>query len=142
MDGAVIVLSHFCDIKLSSALEIECGAGIKLSKLCSFALENSLSGAEFAWGIPGTVGGAIYMNAGAYGSEICNIISECTYIDEEGQLVTADVSAGCSCYTEFIDGIFCSCHYVRMICQTQIVIGGHIDDFLTVQNDSAALRGG
>lgn len=93
MDGAVIVLSHFCDIKLSSALEIECGAGIKLSKLCSFALENSLSGAEFAWGIPGTVGGAIYMNAGAYGSEICNIISECTYIDEEGQLVTADVSA-------------------------------------------------
>lgn len=93
LDGAVIVLSNFSDIKLISAIEIECGAGIKLSKLCSFALENSLSGAEFAWGIPGTVGGAIYMNAGAYGSEICNIITECTYIDEEGQLVTADVSA-------------------------------------------------
>lgn len=93
IDGAVIVLSKFSDIKLVSAIEIECGAGNKLSKLCSFALENSLSGAEFAWGIPGTVGGAIYMNAGAYGSEICNIITECTYIDEEGQLVTADVSA-------------------------------------------------
>ncbi len=93
IDGAVIVLSKFSDIKLASAIEIECGAGNKLSKLCSFALENSLSGAEFAWGIPGTVGGAIYMNAGAYGSEICNIITECTYIDEEGQLVTADVSA-------------------------------------------------
>lgn len=93
IEGAVIVLSHFSDIKLISALEIECGAGIKLSKLCSFALENSLSGAEFAWGIPGTVGGAVYMNAGAYGSEICNIITECTYIDEEGQLVSADASS-------------------------------------------------
>ncbi len=93
INGAVIYLSHFKDIKLTSALEIECGAGVKLSKVCSFALENGLSGLEFAWGIPGTIGGAIYMNAGAYGSEICNVITECTYIDEEGQLVTADVSA-------------------------------------------------
>lgn len=93
IEGAVIKLSKFCDIKLISGVEIECGAGNKLSKLCTFALENSLSGMEFAWGIPGTVGGAIYMNAGAYGSEICNVITECTYIDDEGQVVTADVSA-------------------------------------------------
>ncbi len=93
IEGAVIKLSKFNAIKLTSAVEIECDAGIKLSKLCSFALENSLSGMEFAWGIPGSVGGAIYMNAGAYGSEICNVITECTYIDEQGQLVTADASA-------------------------------------------------
>lgn len=93
IDGVVISLSNFDDIKLISAIEIECSAGCKLSKLCSFALENSLSGLEFAWGIPGSVGGAVYMNAGAYGSEISNCITECTYIDEGGQIVTADVSA-------------------------------------------------
>lgn len=41
------------------------GAGLKLSSLCTAALENSLTGLEFAYGIPGTVGGAVYMNAGA-----------------------------------------------------------------------------
>ena len=46
------------------------GAGLKLSSLCTAALENSLTGLEFAYGIPGTVGGAVYMNAGAYGGEI------------------------------------------------------------------------
>ena len=49
-------------------------AGVSLSKLCAFALSNNLSGLEFAYGIPGTAGGAAYMNAGAYGercSELC-----------------------------------------------------------------------
>lgn len=54
---------------------IACGAGVSLKKLCSFALENSLTGLEFAYGIPGSVGGAIYMNAGAYGGEIKNVLS-------------------------------------------------------------------
>ena len=78
---------------MENAYEIVCGAGIKLSKLCTFALENSLSGLEFAWGIPGTVGGAVYMNAGAYGSDISAVIQECTYIDESGNVVQADVSS-------------------------------------------------
>ena len=46
------------------------GAGMKLSTLCNFALNHSCTGLEFAYGIPGTVGGAIYMNAGAYGVEV------------------------------------------------------------------------
>ena len=67
IEGAVISLSAFNEIKLINALEIEVQSGAKLSKLCMVALENQLSGLEFAWGIPGTVGGAVYMNAGAYG---------------------------------------------------------------------------
>ena len=46
------------------------GAGLKLSALCKAALDSSLTGLEFAYGIPGTVGGAVYMNAGAYGGEM------------------------------------------------------------------------
>ncbi len=51
-----------------------CGAGVSLKKLCAFALEHSLAGLEFAYGIPGSVGGAVYMNAGAYGGEIRNVL--------------------------------------------------------------------
>ena len=65
---------------------ITVGAGRKLIELSHIALKNSLSGLEFASGIPGTVGGAIRMNAGAYGSEMKNIVLETTYITQEGIL--------------------------------------------------------
>ena len=54
--------------------EIACGAGVSLKKLCTAALEAGLTGLEFAYGIPGSIGGAVYMNAGAYGGEIKNVI--------------------------------------------------------------------
>lgn len=53
---------------------IAAGAGLTLTKLCLFALEKNLAGLEFAYGIPGSVGGAVYMNAGAYGGEIKNVL--------------------------------------------------------------------
>ena len=59
---------------------IRCSAGASLSKLCMAALENSLTGLEFAYGIPGTVGGAIYMNAGAYGGEIKDVLTSVCHI--------------------------------------------------------------
>ncbi len=55
--------------------QITVGAGVDLAKLCLAAAEEGLSGLEFAYGIPGSVGGAIYMNAGAFGGEICQVIS-------------------------------------------------------------------
>ncbi len=63
---------------------IECDAGVTLSKLCNFALENELSGLEFAFGIPGTAGGAAYMNAGAYGGEMKDVLVSCRHIDSDG----------------------------------------------------------
>lgn len=65
---------------------IKCGSGARLSSVCKFALKNSLSGLEFAYGIPGSVGGAIFMNAGAYGSEMKDIISFVECIDKNGNL--------------------------------------------------------
>ena len=59
---------------------VYCEAGVSLKRLCTFALENGLSGMEFAYGIPGSVGGAVYMNAGAYGGEIKNVLQTVTCV--------------------------------------------------------------
>ena len=66
---------------------ITASAGAKLSKLCNAALESGLSGLEFAFGIPGSVGGAVYMNAGAYGGEIKQVIVSVTSITRDGKLI-------------------------------------------------------
>lgn len=65
-----------------------CGAGLSLAGLCREVENNSLSGLEFAWGIPGSVGGAVYMNAGAYGGEIKDTVFSVTHIDKEGKIGT------------------------------------------------------
>lgn len=70
---------------------INCSAGTKVVTLCKFALDNSLSGLEFAYGIPGTCGGAVFMNAGAYGGEVKDVISEITYLTPELELKTMPV---------------------------------------------------
>ena len=67
---------------------ITAGAGALLSKTASFALSLGLTGMEFAHGIPGTVGGGVYMNAGAYGGELKDIILKTTYLDADGEVKT------------------------------------------------------
>ncbi len=61
-------------------------AGCSLARLSRLAMENSLSGLEFACGIPGTLGGAIYMNAGAYGGEMKDVVVETEALDREGNI--------------------------------------------------------
>ena len=67
--------------------EIEAGSGIFLSHLAKFVLKNNLSGLEFAFGIPGTLGGAICMNAGAYGGEIKDVFVSAQIL-HDGQIKT------------------------------------------------------
>lgn len=69
---------------------IRAQAGLLLSKLSNVALENGLSGLEFASGIPGTVGGAVVMNAGAYGGEMKDVVIKTEYIDKEGNIKTVE----------------------------------------------------
>lgn len=87
-DGVDTVVINMCrnttEIKNLGNGYIECNAGANLSKVCNFALENELSGLEFAFGIPGSAGGAAYMNAGAYGGEMKDILVSCTHIDKDG----------------------------------------------------------
>ena len=87
--GVVITLSgEFTDIKTKDGNKIFAGAGASLMKLCRFAQENSLSGLEFAYGIPGSVGGAVFMNAGAYGGEMKNCLVSADYITPQGECGT------------------------------------------------------
>ncbi|MCD8314835.1 MAG: UDP-N-acetylmuramate dehydrogenase [Firmicutes bacterium] len=80
-DGVFVMTGQLKKIKIEgSTLTSECGAPITQCAL--FAKDAGLSGLEFAYGIPGSVGGAVYMNAGAYGGEIKNIFSECVLYDE------------------------------------------------------------
>ena len=72
----------------SGETHIIVGAGVLFSKIATLALENSLTGLEFAYGIPGTIGGAVRMNAGAYGGEIKDVLVSSTYIDENLEIKT------------------------------------------------------
>ena len=87
MDCAVIKLDgDFKEIRMIDSETVYCGAGATLAALCKFALNNSLSGLEFAWGIPGSVGGAAFMNAGAYGGEMKDVLYKCEHIDKNGDI--------------------------------------------------------
>lgn len=68
---------------------ISAPAGLKLSELCKFALQHGYTGLEFAYGIPGTVGGAVYMNAGAYGGEMKDVLTTVQYLTAEGEVKEA-----------------------------------------------------
>ena len=92
MKGVVLSLDgDFKEISLKENI-ITAGAGASLTRLCNFALDNSLSGLEFGFGIPGTVGGAAYMNAGAYDGEMKDVVISVTHITRDGELVTLDAS--------------------------------------------------
>lgn len=86
-DGLVIKVD-IRGLELIGKDEIKCGAGEELKTLVNFATENSLTGLEFASGIWGTGGGAIYGNAGAYGGEIGSVLAEVVLVDGEGDVKT------------------------------------------------------
>ncbi len=68
-------------------------SGMKLSRLGKKLADNGLAGFEFATGIPGTIGGAVRMNAGAYGGEIKDIIISADVLDKDGNIITLDKDA-------------------------------------------------
>lgn len=86
IEGIVISLDGIDSIKFDGDTVV-CGAGASLRALCIAAQKASLSGLEFAYGIPGTVGGALYMNAGAYGGEMSQVVFSATAIDSKGNII-------------------------------------------------------
>lgn len=86
-DGAVVSLLGLNSFTREGDA-IRAAAGTQLNAVCRLAQENGLTGLEFAYGIPGSVGGAVYMNAGAYGGEVKDVLTEVTILDETGELRT------------------------------------------------------
>ena len=85
--GVVIKLTGLTNLEVKDE-EIKADCGVMLKELSDKALENSLTGLEFACGIPGSVGGAVFMNAGAYNGEIKNVIKEAEVITSSGEIIT------------------------------------------------------
>lgn len=84
--GVIITLAgDFKKITLENGHIIRCGAAASLAAVCAFARDNSLTGLEFAWGIPASAGGAAYMNAGAYGGEMKQVLHSCTHVTPDGE---------------------------------------------------------
>ena len=86
VSGIVLTMSgEFKKIEIIDDTVIRCGSAVSLSSLCLFASRNNLSGLAFAYGIPGTTGGAAFMNAGAYGREMSHIVTSCEHISLNGE---------------------------------------------------------
>ncbi|MGO4729250.1 UDP-N-acetylmuramate dehydrogenase [Paenibacillus sp. 2KB_22] len=84
--GVTISLSHFDQIKVSEDSMIA-QSGVDIIDVSRLALEHSLTGLEFACGIPGSTGGALYMNAGAYGGQIADVVERATVITKDGAVL-------------------------------------------------------
>lgn len=86
IDACVILLGKdFSEVYLIDETTIFAQAGAQLIKACRLALEEGLTGLEFAYGIPGSCGGAAFMNAGAYGGEMKDVLFKCSHIDKNGE---------------------------------------------------------
>lgn len=104
IDAIVIRLGSGFDKVTVEGNIIEAYAGSTMPKVSQIARKNELAGFEFACGIPGTIGGGVRMNAGAYGSEISNIIEEITYLNEENEVCVMKKEEACFDYRH---SIFC-----------------------------------
>lgn len=93
-DGVVIsttalrTTAHFEEIPETDTVMVRAGAGMMLGALCTAVQAKGLTGLEFAYGIPGTLGGAVYMNAGAYGGELKDVLHEVSFLDQALHLQT------------------------------------------------------
>ena len=86
--GIIISMLKFTSPSLIENESITISAGKTLKELTELACENSLSGLEFAYGIPGSVGGAVFMNAGAYAGEIKEVLGKVKVMDKEGNVLS------------------------------------------------------
>lgn len=88
-DGVVFLIGkRFSHVEMEESGLVRCEAGALLMSVAKAALEHSFSGMECLAGIPGTIGGALYMNAGAYGGEMADVVVCAQYLDEDGILKT------------------------------------------------------
>jgi len=86
-DGIIVNVSHLKEASISGN-NITAQCGVSVTALAALAQKNALSGMEFFYGIPGSVGGAVFMNAGAYDGECKNILRSVTFLSREGKVQT------------------------------------------------------
>lgn len=85
IEGVVLKIETETPPVLCKEAGVVCPAGLPVKKLCLFARDHGLSGLEFAFGIPGTVGGGVYMNAGAYGGQMSDVLESVRIVTRSGE---------------------------------------------------------
>ena len=141
--AVIIIGDKMASYQLEDETTISFSAGVNLVSLCRFALENNLSGLEFAFGIPGTCGGAIYMNAGAYGGEIKDVLTEVTHLTPDMRVETipaneADLSYRHSVYKS--NGCIILGGKIKLTPDSRESIKARMDDFLGRRKDKQPLE--
>lgn len=87
ISGVVFISGKdFSEVVKRDSDTLVCQAGVSIVNICNKALEQSLTGLEFAYGIPGTLGGAVFMNAGAYGGEMKDVVTSVKTMDRQGNI--------------------------------------------------------
>lgn len=86
VEAALVVTTDMKKIEMTGESSVYAQAGVSFTKLAIDMCKSGLSGLEFAYGIPGTVGGAVYMNAGAYGGEAKDVIKNVHVLDKDGNI--------------------------------------------------------
>ena len=109
IEVALVVTTDMKKIEITSDTTVYAGAGASFTALSLEMCKKGLSGLEFAYGIPGSVGGAVYMNAGAYGGEACNVIKSVKALDKDGNIVTL---SNAECEFSYRHSIFHNDEYV------------------------------
>lgn len=141
--AAVLCFANdFSEIRLLDEETVFAESGASLMKLCRFALENSLSGLEFAFGIPGSCGGAAFMNAGAYGGEMKDVLYKCRHVDKDGNrgfLQEDDLKLSYRHSAYYENGCIITGIYLKLKKGSKEDIKAKMDDFLKRRKDKQPL---
>ena len=144
IDACVILLGKdFADVRLIDDTTIYAQAGAMLKKVCLLALENSLTGLEFAYGIPGSCGGAAFMNAGAYGGEMKDVLYKCDHITADGEcgfLEGDDLNLGYRHSAYYDNGCIVTGLYLKLEKGDKAEIKAKMDDLLGRRKDKQPLE--
>jgi len=144
IDACVIMLGkHFSDVRLIDDTTIYAEAGAQLIKVCKCALDNSLTGLEFAYGIPGSCGGAAFMNAGAYGGEMKDVLYRCDHITangERGSLEGEDMKLSYRHSAYYDNGCIVTGLYLKLQKGDPAAIKAKMDDLLGRRKDKQPLE--
>ena len=143
-DGAVIALGGGLDeIAADCCDTVVAGCGATLAQVCLFAAAHGLGGLEFAYGIPGSVGGAVYMNAGAYGGEMKDVLARVRWLTPAGELRELEREELCLGYRtsrfEREGGVILSARFALAPSQPQAVRAA-MDDFLRRRTEKQPLE--
>lgn len=141
IEGLVISTSYLKNIQIKDDI-IEAEAGLLLKDLSEFALLKGLSGLEFSCGIPGTLGGAVYMNAGAYEGEMKDVIVSVTLADEKGNIIEKSADEMGFSYRHSIlseEKLYCLSAKMRLMPKDKAEIKAKIDEFTQKREDKQPL---